>query len=405
MPINFAPISLERERDTGESPLLKALQQGMAMSQKRKAFPVEMELKKAEAASKNAYSNLMMPQYLAKVLGNSDAFRALSPSAQSNLVNTISRTLPSMNQNSQNVPTNESSLGSLGQSIKNLFGRSAEQNNQQNMPQPPQNAQQQLEQPQAENISPPQMEAPNLENMSPQERQFHAKRKEEEEKASGRESSTLREKRIDELSGTYNNGVEKQKNINELANLVGSPEWSKLHQLAGLNKQELSYYRNFGTPEQKALVGKYDSLTGNIIKANARDFGGAFRVGEQTLLNGMKPSINDAPDVAKGKIEALSLMNQFVYERAGLTAEIMDDKNVSFLKAQKMADQQLNGEKSSGEEIKSKLYPAGKESKSEMQEVEIFGPDGRVVARGSKEAAAKFLKQHRGHYQKVMNNG
>jgi hypothetical protein len=110
-----------------------------------------------------------------------------------------------------------------------------------------------------------------------------------------------------------------------------------------LGKYELGYYAKFGTPEQQEMANSYLTLTGNIIKNASRDFKGAFRTGEQALLNSMKPSAGDTQQGAKAKIAALSHLNQMLLYRSKLASELMRTKQISLGEANEIADKEIDG--------------------------------------------------------------
>jgi len=150
-------------------------------------------------------------------------------------------------------------------------------------------------------------------------------------------------------------GRDIQDTYNEVGNIIASPEFEQMRQHAILGKHELGWYSKFGTKEQQDMVGQFNTLTGDIIRKSAREFKGSFRVGEQGLLNSMKPNSSDTVDVAKGKIKSLSLMNQLLTQRSSLTSDLIR-QGYSPNQASKLADQQIDGNKIR-EEIKNQLNP------------------------------------------------
>lgn len=157
-------------------------------------------------------------------------------------------------------------------------------------------------------------------------------------------------------------GTTKQETLDELSSVVADPAFQAMKQYPILGKYELEGYSKFGTPDQKKLVGQYMTLTGNIIKDSARDFAGQFRIGEQALLNSMKPSLGDTIETASGKIEALSLMNQMLTERSRITSELMRDKGLNLTKATAEADKLINADEIRNS-IKQKLEPKYEQKK------------------------------------------
>ena len=124
-----------------------------------------------------------------------------------------------------------------------------------------------------------------------------------------------------------------------------------------LGQHELGWYAKFGTPEQQDMVGKAQTYMGNIIKDSARDFAGQFRVGEQALLNNMKPNLGDSLDMMKGKSEALTFLTTMMTKRAEMEADLIRNQGMSPLAAKIATDKVINP-KQLKEEIHTILHPA-----------------------------------------------
>jgi len=159
----------------------------------------------------------------------------------------------------------------------------------------------------------------------------------------GQESGKIRAKQREELDNIIFNAETNQQTLDEVSDILGSPEFEEIRNVPLAGQHELSYYAKEGTPQQQQMVGRFYTLTGNLIKDASRDFAGQFRKGEQQLLNGMKPSPSDTVDSAKGKTESLSVLNKMLTERARLTSHLMDQYHVSKLQASEMADNKVNG--------------------------------------------------------------
>lgn len=174
------------------------------------------------------------------------------------------------------------------------------------------------------------------------------------------------------LSGTI-----KQDTLNDLSSIVASPDFEMMRQHPIAGKYELLGYSKFGTLGQQHAVGQYMALTGQIIKDSARDFAGQFRIGEQALLNSMKPSLSDTVESAKGKIEALSMMNRLLTERSKVVGDLMRNQGMSLPKALEQADKLIDS-KSIRQEIKSRLESTKKsKDMSQMSDDEL-----RKIAEG-----------------------
>ncbi len=166
-------------------------------------------------------------------------------------------------------------------------------------------------------------------------------------------------KKISGLEDIVISGDKKLTTLHDLGEVLSSPTFEEMRQNAALGKHELGWYSISGTKEQKELVGRFLSDTGEIIKDASSDFKGQFRKGEQGLLESMKATPSDALDVMKGKTAALTFMVQALRDRSEMEAQLMRERNMSVLEARKEANRVFNP-KGLKEEIKDLLKSKGK---------------------------------------------
>lgn len=164
-------------------------------------------------------------------------------------------------------------------------------------------------------------------------------------------------KKISTLEDVALTGATKQETFNELNGILGSPAFESLRANPILGRHELAWYKKFGTPEEQDMIGQAQTHMGNIIKDSSRDFAGQFRVGEQALLNDMKPNQGDSLNVMKGKAEALTYINQVLTKRAEMEADLMRNYNMNALEAKVATDKKINP-KEIKKEIRTILHPA-----------------------------------------------
>lgn len=164
-------------------------------------------------------------------------------------------------------------------------------------------------------------------------------------------------KKISTLENQALAGYQKQETFNELNKDLGSSEFETLRQHPNLGRHELWWYEKNGTPEQQEMIGRMRTHMGNIIKDSSRDFAGQFRIGEQALLNSMKPNESDSLSTMKGKAAALTYMNELLTKRAELEADFMRNQNMSALQARIAANKQIDPAEIK-KEIKTILHPA-----------------------------------------------
>jgi hypothetical protein len=172
-----------------------------------------------------------------------------------------------------------------------------------------------------------------------------------------RELSKLDARKVGALEDIVLNNSSKLDTFGELNGILGSEQFEAMRKNPALGQHELGWYSKFGSPEQQDMVGKAQTYMGNIIKDSARDFAGQFRVGEQALLNNMKPNFGDSLDTMKGKAEALTFLTTMMTKRAEMEADLIRNQGMSPLAAKIATDKVINP-KQLKEEIHTILHPA-----------------------------------------------
>lgn len=168
-------------------------------------------------------------------------------------------------------------------------------------------------------------------------------------------------KKISGLEDTVLKSGPKMDTLRQIEQIVSSPLMEQMRSNPILGRHELGWFSKLGTKEQQEAVGNFRAFTGQIIKDSARDFAGQFRVGEQGLLNSMKPNDSDSLAVMKGKTESLSLMVQMLAERSRIEADLMRNRNMSALQASLAADKMIDTKKMK-QDIHIRLHPPTKKS-------------------------------------------
>ncbi len=136
--------------------------------------------------------------------------------------------------------------------------------------------------------------------------------------------------------GLQNQGVALQELTNALKN-------TEFRNVTGKINAPLTHW--LGTPEQQDLLGRLQSTSGEIALQIAPALKGAFTGRDQTLINSIKANPRtDFPDEFIGKLQAQTLINDVLQERARLTATYIEN-NVKPLKALELAAQQTPLEK------------------------------------------------------------
>lgn len=154
----------------------------------------------------------------------------------------------------------------------------------------------------------------------------------EEEKATQRGFGTYKSKlygeAIESFRGYQNQGAA----LDEITDAVENN--SQFRNVTGRINMPLTNW--LGTPEQKELLGRLQSSSGEIALQVAPALKGAFTGRDQTLINSIKASPSDFPDVFIGKLKAQKLINNVLSERSKLTAQLLE-KGYSPLKAAEQA--------------------------------------------------------------------
>lgn len=331
----------------------------------------------AEAASKLAYANLIGPQFVAKMLGNQDIAANIGDSQLKEAIQSLYKTGMSQpsssnafsNLNSQNTQQSSNPLQWLTNKVSNLFNNSDMQSQSQNKLIPRSNRQIPLNE--VNNLvyipsirkfgTPEQAQAlagstpgstikidtngkPIVTTSAEGKTYFEKSGEAAGLKEEGKESGKIRANDIKDLNDIVFNAETKQSTLDDINNMISSPEIRQIRATPLAGRHEMAYYAKFGTRAQQQLVGRLYAQMGNIVKDSSRDFAGQFRKGEQQLLQGMKPNDSDTVDAMIGKAESLSVMNKLLMERSRLTSKIMSKYHINKLEAQEYADKQVNGQ-------------------------------------------------------------
>jgi hypothetical protein len=353
------------------NPFNQAIQSGLDTYSKVTKAKYLPETLKADIASKMTYSNLMGPQFIAKLMGNPNLLDNIpedqklpylqkllqSGMGQAGLgqggMGQAGNPNPGSQQNNQqeswadklrnmfagggqqqNAPQQNASQGPMGNTpAQNQYDNS--QQNAQNQPMPQQNAPQQN----------PRYQAPSNEFAQPKKTFSENTGYEQGVREEGKESGKFRAQDIKDLGETVKNATNQQDTYNNISKIITSPVFENMRRTPLAGKQELAYFSKEGTKQQQQMVGSFYTLTQDAIAKASRTFAGQFRKGEQQLLEQMKVGPADTVDTAKGKLQSLMTMNKILMDRSRLTANIMEKQHVNMATATDMANRQLNVDK------------------------------------------------------------
>lgn len=298
----------------------------------------------------------MGPQFLAKLMGNQDIVANLNPDQREAALKSIygagtgqanAPSMGSMMQPQQSQNPLMQLMNSIGGGIKNIFGQNQAPAQQQNaMMQQPFQPQQQAQSGGIDSPIPldangriPIFPPPVQKNKNYFERAAEAADIKEE----GKELGKHRAEDIKNFGDTYQTSLQKQDTFNEINKIISSPEFENIRRLPAADKHELLWYKRYGNKSQQNMVGSLETLIGNVVRDSAQDFKGAFRKGEQQLIEGMKINLADTVDAARGKAEMLTFLNSMLQERTKTAYDLMAGQHLNKTEALQIADQQVNG--------------------------------------------------------------
>lgn len=267
------------------------------------------------------------------------------------------------------------------------------------------------------------------------------------EKRLGEAQSGATKKALEDIYGTDEGDAEILDSLKGLQGAINNPRYKNI---AGTAEGYTMGLRPFGLPlgtafqklfpeEDKELLGTVNTAMASINSNFAKSFKGPYKGAIDNLIQGLKPNINESIPVQQGKVNAMmtlytikqqrkQLIDQYVANGASVPQAMQfADAQVPFDKIQKQVKAaQLQGTMQAmqaatqGNAQAAPMAPMEQAAPNEPQDrgggaqmvntptattgmVEIYSPEGKLVARGTRENAAKFLKEHKGHYQKVVS--
>lgn len=353
----------------------------------------------SEAASKLAYANLMGPQFLAKLLGNESAVANLGDTAKEALQKAVSAGLGQGTGNAINQmptfngvgqpPTNNISNFFMN-ALKNILGKNTNQSESNSLKNPPQQSQpsQTIPQNQPNDGIDHELDAAYLDWMnSPEGQKEGATVPSPEEllqlrnnkmgkpsikmdltggerepsytekaakyqgtKEEEKETGKIRAKQRQELDDQYQQAVQAEVPMQHLNEIVTNPVFQKLRRDGAFQKLQLDAKKIIGTPEEKKLIGDFQTTALKAVAETVMGFKGRILDKEVTMANNMKISPTDSFDSILGKIPTIETFNEMTKQRSRIASKIMRDQHISKGDALEEADKRINGK-----EIRNKI--------------------------------------------------
>ncbi len=117
-------------------------------------------------------------------------------------------------------------------------------------------------------------------------------------------------KQVGDWGKSIETGHVVKSNLDQMQDLVTSPVMDSMKNNPQFFGKDIAYYKNFGTDEQKELLGNLVATNKSMYKEMAQGFKGSFRVGEQALVGDMLVNEKDTLPVMIGKMNGLKATNE-----------------------------------------------------------------------------------------------
>lgn len=310
----------------------------------------------AEAASKLAYANLMGPQFLAKIMGNTDilanipddkkrdALNFLYQAAQGQGAGNSILNLPNQGQNA-----NQPNLANFVNTIKNAFGLGQQQGQMPSMA-APQNAMNGAPQVNANPVANLPTAAPNQNVAAPalipptQNKWAENVGTYEGIKKEGAKLGELRAQAMDELGEQYQQAVQAEVPVQHLMEMTQNPVFINMrNKVPFFQDKQLQYLAKIGTPAEQRLVGDFITTATNAVANTVNGFRGRILDKEISMANQMKISPDDTWNVMVGKLGSIATFNEMTKQRAFKANQLMQKEHLNRAEAIAKADKMVDG--------------------------------------------------------------
>ncbi len=339
----------------------------------------------SNALSKMAYSNLMGPQFIAKLLGNKEAVANMdNPQELLNLVTSAGigqtklgqqiaqlirsklpggsgvgqqpvynqsssmggQTQPAQQSAPQQVPSSQPTLqpDKISQAIKAWYEspQTQQQINDQGYATVPSQDKIMSWQQQQQSAGQPIVDQPQKTNAQIYAENAGVSAGLEKE---GEEAGKYRAEDQKEFGKQYENGLSLGDKFKEMGSIITDPEFRNMRKdIQFFQDKQLKLLSKNGTPYQKELIGRFINTGNEVVRDTLNSFTGNRLKSEADISQQMKINDNDTFDVALGKLKAAELYKDLSMERARIASDIMENEHISKMKALQKADKQINGD-------------------------------------------------------------
>lgn len=339
-PMNFAGI------EPRQHPFAAALQNAFntyGQGVKARYLPLTTQ---AKALSQLTYSNLMGPQFIAKILGNPDLLANLSEEQKRNGLNNVYSAGTGLSNNN---------FGSLNSNISSILSE-------------------QKEIPSGVSSATPftmantkQLPIPKQRDMSeldagptdiPQNGTFAENTgKYKGVVAEAKELGKNRAKSISDLDDQYQQALQAEVPVNHLVELAQSDTFKNMrNKIPFYQDKQLKYLSKLGTPEEQKVIGDFITTSANAVANTVNSFKGRILEKEFTIANQMKISPDDTWNSMIGKLSSIKTFNEMTKQRSRIASKLIQEKHMNKGDALEKADKQIDG-KSIRKSIDEKLNP------------------------------------------------
>lgn len=152
-------------------------------------------------------------------------------------------------------------------------------------------------------------------------------------------------KKIGELENVAEAGIEAMPTYEAAAAITSHPDWAKMKSNPIVPGAQIEYYKRFGTPEQRRMIGEFASNTNQFILNSVKKFPQRFTNKDMTFMLSMKPNERDTLEAGQAKLESAYAYDKILSDRAALTAKIAREQRIPTNEAMQIANKQMYFEK------------------------------------------------------------
>lgn len=160
----------------------------------------------------------------------------------------------------------------------------------------------------------------------------------------GKELGKIRAASKKELDQDYQQALQLKQPIDLLGKIITNPKFQNLRNIPGFQKLQMNGKVNFGTPEEKELIGKFQAAARQVVSATVKGFGGRILASEIPLSESMKLSDNDSIEAMLGKEPVIKAFNEMTLQRSRVASKLMKEYHLDKGEALEQADKMVNGE-------------------------------------------------------------